>query len=99
MERQFSNNEDIFEACWLFLKEFCDPYLSDVDSTILAMYRASKELQKLRKHREKQDAVASMIHEFENDMNEQAIRSLKKTNTDLLMKIRKITRNIGTGDN
>ena len=99
MERQFSKDEDVFEASWLFLEEFCDPYLSDVDSAILAMYRASKELQKLRKQKEKVNEIALMVHEFENDINEEVISCLKKRYTELLMKIRNITKKVGAGDN
>lgn len=99
MERQFSKDEDIFEACHLFLGEFYDPYINDVDAVVLAMYRASKELTKLREEKHKTNMIASMVHEFENSTNESVISSLKERNTDLLMKIRKIIKHVGAGDN
>ena len=99
MERQFSSYEDLLEASHLFLAEFCDPYLSEVDSAILSMYRASKELKKLRDEKHKTNTIASMVHEFENGINEQVISSLKKKNSDLLMRIRKINKHVGGGDN
>ena len=99
MERQSSKDEDIFEACHLFLAEFYDPYINDVDAVVLAMYRASKELTKLRKQKHKTNMITSMVHEFENSTNESVISSLKKRNTDLLMKIRKIIKHVGAGDN
>ena len=98
MERQFSKDEDVFEASRLFLEEFCDPYLSDVDSAILAMYRASKELQKLRKQKEKVTEIALRVHEFENDINEEVKSGLKKKKKARLMKIRNITKKVGAGD-
>ena len=99
MERQFSNYEDLFEASHLFLAEFCDPYLNEVDSAIISMYRASKEIKKLRDEKHKTNSITSMVHEFENGINEQVISSLKKKNSDLLMRIRKINKHVGGGDN
>ena len=63
------------------------------------MYRASKELTKLREQKHKTNMITSMVHEFENSTNESVISLLKEKNTKLLMKIRKIIKYIGAGDN
>ena len=64
MEEQFFKEADVVEACYTFLEEFCDPYISESDMVILAMYRASKEVEKLRANKHKENTISSIVHEF-----------------------------------
>lgn len=99
MEEPLFRQPDIAEAAVTFLGEFCDPFIPDNDMVIVAMYRASNEIRKLREDKQGKSELAKQIDMFQEEINSLVMRQLKQENDKLRIALLRFKTDLGAGEN
>lgn len=97
MDKPSSEEPDIEAAAVTFLHEFCDLFIPTNDMVVLAMYRAYKEIKRLREKNHSNAMIAKAVHDFEEQLNRQLISELEQENNELRLSLIRINKNLGIG--